>query len=82
MGEGIEIEKEIREVSEKEAIELMKEFCNHYEEHIKERPEDINRKEEIYQSWSIQKIAGIHIVILKLVEKINTLSETVRYYHK
>ncbi|MBU0698614.1 MAG: hypothetical protein KKE59_04205 [Proteobacteria bacterium] len=56
--------------------ELIMEFHSHYEEYIKLRPEDKDRKDEIFQAWVIQKLAGIQISILELTESINSLFKT------
>ena len=64
------IEESIKIVDEK-TEELIYEFHAHYEEYIKLRPEDKNRKDEIFQAWVIQKIAGIQISILELANKFN-----------
>ena len=56
------------------------EFHSHYEEYIKLRPEDKDRKDEIFQAWIIQKIAGIQVSILELVESFNSLIKTSHYH--
>lgn len=56
--------------------ELIMEFHSHYEEYIKLRPEDKDRKDEIFQAWIIQKIAGIQVSILELAESLNSLIKT------
>jgi vacuolar-type H+-ATPase subunit D/Vma8 len=60
--------------------ELIMEFHSHYEEYIKLRPEDKDRKAEIFQAWIIQKIAGIQVSILELVESLNSLIKTSHYH--
>ena len=61
-------EKRVEEKTE----ELIYEFHAHYQEYIKLRPEDKDRKDEIFQAWVIQKIDGIQISILELVNKFNS----------
>ncbi len=75
MATSDEIKNGTDKVDEK-AQELITEFHAHYEEYIKLRPDDSDRKDEIFQSWVIQKIAGIQISILELVERINSLLKT------
>ena len=53
--------------------ELIMEFHSHYEEYIKLRPEDKDRKDEIFQAWIIQKIAGIQVSIVNSTHKCNTI---------
>jgi hypothetical protein len=42
--------------------------------------EDSDRKDEIFQAWVIQKIAGIQIITLELVERINALLKTSHFH--
>ena len=56
------------------------EFHAHFEEYIKLKPEDSDRKDEIFQSSVIQKIAGIQISILELVERVNSLLKTSHFH--
>ena len=60
--------------------ELIMEFHSHYEEYIKLRPEDKDRKDEIFQALIIQKIAGIQVSILELAESLNSLIKTSHYH--
>jgi hypothetical protein len=54
---------------------LIDEFYSHYDEYIELRPEDAEKKNEIFQGWIIQKIAGIQISIIELAKQINALSK-------
>ncbi|MBW2198864.1 MAG: hypothetical protein JRF58_13705 [Deltaproteobacteria bacterium] len=74
-----EIKNGIDKVDEK-TNELIMEFHSHYEEYIKLRPEDKDRKDEIFQAWIIQKIAGIQVSILELAESLNSLIKTSHYH--
>ena len=56
---------------EKKTEELIYEFHAHYQSYIKLRPEDKDRKDEIFQAWAIQKIAGLQLSLLELAEKFN-----------
>ena len=71
-----ESEKRVEEKTE----ELIYEFHAHYQSYIKLRPEDKDRKDEIFQAWVIQKIAGIQISILEIVENLNTLRK-ISHFH-
>ena len=64
-----ESEKKVEEKTE----ELIYEFDAHFQEYIKLHPEDADRKDEIFQGWAIQKIAGLQLSILELAEKFNNL---------
>jgi len=79
MATSDEIKKGTDKVDEK-TQELIMEFHAHYEEYIKLRPEDSGRKDEIFQSWVIQKVAGIQISVLELVEHINSLLKRSHYH--
>jgi hypothetical protein len=79
MATSDEIKKSTDKVDEK-TQELITEFHAHYEEYIKLRPDDRDRKDEIFQSWVIQKIAGIQISVLELVVHINSLLKTSHYH--
>ena len=74
MGELYGIEHEFDEIDRK-SNQLIDEFQNHYSKVIAEFPEATDRKDEIFQSWVIQKIAGIHFAIEKLSENINNIIE-------
>jgi len=67
-----ESEKKVEEKTE----ELIYEFDAHFQEYIKLHPEDADRKDEIFQGWAIQKIAGLQLSILELAEKFNNLLKT------
>ena len=62
----------IKEIDKQTEI-LIKEFYTHYQEYIALRPEDAEKKSEIFQAWVIQKIAGIHISIIELAKQLNKL---------
>ncbi len=66
-----ELEENKKRVDEK-AQELIYEFQSHYQEYIELHPEDKDRKDEIFQSWAIQKIAGLQLSILELADKFNS----------
>ena len=68
----VESEKRVEEKTE----ELIYEFHAHYQSYIEQHPEDKDRKDEIFQAWAIQKIAGLQLSILELVEKFNNYIKT------
>ena len=68
----VESEERVEEKTE----ELIYEFHAHYQSYIEQHPEDKNRKDEIFQAWAIQKIAGLQLSILELVEKFNNHIKT------
>ncbi len=75
MATSDELRKGINRVDEK-THELIMEFHSHYEEYVKLKPEDKNRKDEIFQAWVIQKIAGLQVSLLEIAERINSLIKT------
>lgn len=64
--------EESEKIVEEKTEELIYEFHAHYQSYIKLRPEDKDRKDEIFQAWAIQKIAGLQLSILELAEKFNS----------
>ncbi|MFH1216541.1 MAG: hypothetical protein V1706_08570 [Pseudomonadota bacterium] len=50
--------------------ELMTEFLNHYKAVAKEDPNLEGRRHDVFEGWAIQKIAGLHLVIDRLIKKI------------
>lgn len=78
MTDSDEIEIGIEKVDNK-TRELIMEFQSHYNEYSELHPEDKDRKDEIFQAWVIQKLAGIQISILELTESINSLFKTSRH---
>lgn len=75
MATSDELKKGINKVDEK-THELIMEFHSHYEEYVKLKPEDRNRKDDIFQAWVIQKIAGLQVSLLEIAERINSLLKT------
>ena len=78
MTDSDEIKIGIEKVDNK-TRELIMEFQSHYDEYCELHPEDKDRKDEIFQSWAIQKLAGIQISLLELTESINLLFKTSRH---
>ncbi len=70
--ENFEIESE---KINKKSEDLMFEFDGHYREVIKNHPEVKDRKREIFEAWSIQKIAGLQLVVIELAKKLNKIIE-------
>ena len=60
---------------DKQTEMLIKEFYEHYDAYIALRPEDAEKKNEIFQAWVIQKIAGMQISIIELAKHINVLAK-------
>ena len=73
MGELLNIKHELDEIDQRSHI-LIEEFENHYSEVVTQYPEAAEKREEIFQSWTIQKIAGIHLSIEKLAEHIKSIT--------
>jgi len=79
MANSDEIKNGIDKVDEK-TRELIMEFHSHYEDYIALRPGDKDRKDEIFQAWVIQKIAGLQISIFELAERLTSLIKTSHYH--
>ena len=69
------LEESLKKVEAK-TEDLIYEFHAHYQSYIGEHPNDKNRKDEIFQAWAIQKIAGLQLSILELAKKINNHIKT------
>lgn len=53
--------------------ELMQEFIEHMQEFLALHPEYEDRRDEIFQGWVIQKIAGIQLSIVEIANRLNGL---------
>jgi vacuolar-type H+-ATPase subunit D/Vma8 len=61
-------------VVDKKSEELIREFQSHYEEVVRAHPEHTGQRDEIFQGWVIQKIAGIQVSIYEIAESLNRLA--------
>ena len=61
-------------VVDKKSEELIREFQSHYEKLVRAHPEHTGQRDEIFQGWVIQKIAGIQISIYEIAESLNRLA--------
>jgi len=61
-------------VVDKKSEELIREFQSHYEEFVQAHPEHADQRNEIFQGWIIQKIAGIQVSIYEIAERLNRLA--------
>jgi len=58
------------------AADLIEEFQTHYLEYVALHPGDKGRKREIFEAWSIQKIAGLQLAVTELAERLNAAAGT------
>jgi hypothetical protein len=67
---------EIAQNVEAKSNELMAEFYRHRDEIMAETPDDpkLNHR-NIFESWAIQKIAGLQCVVLDLVRQVDELRQ-------
>jgi hypothetical protein len=63
-------------IQEAKSNELMAEFYRHRDEIMAESPDDpkLNHR-NIFESWAIQKIAGLQCVVLDLVRQVDELKQ-------
>ena len=61
-------------VVDKKSEELIREFQSHYEAFVRAHPEHTGQRDEIFQGWVIQKIAGIQVSIYEIAESLNRLA--------
>ena len=59
-------EAEVDERSE----ELIHEFMNHFKTYVEIDPGAVDRKGEVFESWAIQKIAGLQLAIEHLLRNL------------
>jgi hypothetical protein len=75
----LDLEMSIAEAdAEKRSEKLIKEFEAHFEEYLTFRPEDITRKREVFESWAIQKIAGLQLSVEYIGKHMQKLEEAVK----
>ena len=60
----------IAEVNAK-SHELMKEFEQHFQQIIEIKPSAKERRDQVFQGWAIQKIAGLQLSVEKIAVKFN-----------
>ena len=51
--------------------DLIKEFENHFRQVIKVEPAAANRRDQVFQAWAIQKIAGLQLSVQEVAMKFN-----------
>ena len=61
-------------VVDKKSEELIREFQSHYEKLVRAHPEHTGQRDEIFQGWVIQKIAGIQVSIYEIAESLKRLA--------
>ena len=59
------------EQAEARAGELILEFQAHFKKFIEAQPEHADRKREIFEAWTIQKIAGLQLCVEHMAEQHN-----------
>ena len=62
-------ERSLQDV-ESRTQKLMEEYNKHVQEYLTYYPEDIDKKWKIFESWSIQKLAGIQTSIEETIKMI------------
>jgi uncharacterized protein YecA (UPF0149 family) len=62
---------------EQRSEQLINEFKNHVDEYLTFFPENIDKKREIFESWSIQKLAGIQLGLEELTRMIQEVKKDV-----
>lgn len=61
---------ELPDVDER-SIELMEEFEAHFQEVVALHPELEERRDHVFQAWTMQKIAGLQLVVEEIARKFN-----------
>jgi hypothetical protein len=63
-------EPDTSEVDER-ALAVMGEFEGHFREVVALHPEMESRREHVFQAWTMQKIAGLQLVVERLARDFN-----------
>ncbi len=50
---------------------LIQEFKHHYEEYVQQHPAKAATKRVVFESWAIQKIAGLQLCVEHIAEQFN-----------
>ena len=58
---------------EAKSAELIQEFTDHVNEFLTLHPEDEDRRDEIFQAWVIQKLAGLQLSVTEIATRVNAL---------
>ena len=52
-------------------LNLIQEFQNHFDEYVRQHPGKSDRRRVIFESWAIQKIAGLQLSVEHVAEQLN-----------
>ena len=63
-----------------QSAQLIQEFTDHVDEFLALHPEEADRRDEIFQAWVIQKLAGIQLSIMEIANRLNAFTQ--RYDHE
>ena len=64
-------EDEAERQAEERAHALMLEFHAHKEEYTELHPEHADEERQVFESWAIQKIAGLQLCVEHIAEQLN-----------
>ena len=56
--------------------ELIREFISHFKKYVAVDPSAADRKNEVFESWAIQKIAGLQLAIEHLLRNVPGVGST------
>ncbi len=62
--------KQIGEKVDAKTADLMAEFSNHFAELVQLNPEHKDKRDLAFQSWIIQKVAGLQLCITELESRL------------
>ena len=51
--------------------DLMKEFEHHFQQVVEFGPTAENRRDQVFQAWAIQKMAGLQLSVEEIAAKLN-----------
>ena len=60
------------------ALEMMEELEEHFQQLVEMHPEVASRRDEVFQGWAIQKMAGMQLSIEELAHRLNDIADLLR----
>ena len=66
-----DMDSELEAAVDARSHDLMKEFEQHFQQVIETEPTAENRRDQVFQAWAIQKIAGLQLSIQEIAVKFN-----------
>ena len=66
-----DMDSELEAAVDARSQDLMKEFVHHFKQVIETEPMTEGRRDQVFQAWAIQKIAGLQLCVQEIAMKLN-----------